>query len=77
MTDRSVAEPDQDTEIVDAPDYYAMPFEEGVRLLMERYGTSSDWARLMMALAHGLSDGDARAVDTPPRTRRRSKSRPR
>jgi hypothetical protein len=49
-----------------------MPFEEGVRLLMERYGESADSARRMLAMAQGLSTGDAR----PKTTRRRTARRP-
>jgi len=64
-------------DVEDGPRYWEMPFEEGVKLLMERYGESSDSARLMMALAQGLSTGDARPVDTASKVRRRSSSRPR
>ena len=70
--DHRTALPDEDSDVVDAPRYWEMPFEECVRLLMERYGESSDSARLMMAIAQGRSIGDARAVATPTSGRRAS-----
>ena len=73
--DHRTSLPDDDSDVEDGPRYWEMPFEDGVRLLMERYGSSSDSARLMMALAQGLSTGDARAADTPSKVRRRSSSR--
>jgi hypothetical protein len=59
-----------DANVEDAPNYWMLPFEEGVRLLMERYGESADSARRLMAIAQGLSAGDAPPADIKRRSRR-------
>jgi hypothetical protein len=59
-----------DANVEDAPNYWMLPFEEDVRLLMERYGESADSARRMMAIAQELSAGDAHPAGIKRRSRR-------
>jgi hypothetical protein len=59
-----------DANVEDAPNYWTLPFDEGVRLLMERYAESADSARRMMAIAQGLSAGDAHPAGIKRRSRR-------
>jgi hypothetical protein len=78
MADRIDEQSEADADIVDAPNYLEMPFEEGVRVLMEQYGASWDSATEIMAFAHGLTTGCLKPVSTPARKRRRrTPARPR
>lgn len=49
--------------IFEPPPYWNLPFDEGVRVLIEIYGESEEQARLVMAMHCGLLPGDAVPVD--------------